>query len=174
MEVLINGAGGGVGTLALQYAKQQGAVVTCVDLPEKFNLLRSLGADHLIDYTQTDYTRTGKAWDFVLDVVAHRTIFDYRRALKPNGTFSMVGGAMGGGLLLQMVILGPLISAIDKKRIGLMGYRPLRADLDVLASLCEAGKLTCIIDRSFPLEKTREAFEFFATGKVQGKLVIVL
>lgn len=172
-HLLINGAGGGVGTLALQYAKQLGATVTCVDLPEKFDMLRSLGADHLIDYTTTDYTRTGQTYDFILDVVAHRSIFEYRRALNPGGTFSMIGGAMGGGLLLQMLLIGPLLAVFTKKKLGLMGYRPLRADLDLLASLCVEGKIRSIIDKRYALEETPEAFEYFGTGKVQGKLVIV-
>lgn len=172
-DVLINGAGGGVGTLALQLAKQKGAIVTCVDLPEKFDLLQSLGADHLVDYTHTDYTRTGRKYDFILDVTAHRSIFDYHRALKPNGTFSMIGGAMGGGLLLQMVILGTLIALVSNKKLGLMGYRPSREDLDLLASFCVDGKLRCIIDKVFPLDKTPAAFDYYATGKVKGKIVIV-
>ncbi len=172
-RLLINGAGGGVGTLALQYAKQLGATVTCVDLPEKFDLLRSLGADHMIDYTTTDYTRTGQTYDFILDVVAHRSIFEYRRALNPQGTFSMIGGAMGGGLLLQMLLIGPLMAVFNKKKLGLMGYRPSRADLDLLASFCVEEKLRSIIDRSYSLENAPEAFEYFATGKVLGKVVIV-
>lgn len=170
-EVLINGAGGGVGTLALQYAKLMGTVVTCVDLPEKFELLRSLGADRLIDHTTTDYSRTGKVYDFILDVTARRTVSDYRRALKPGGTFSMIGGAMGW-LLFQMVFLAPVISIVSGRKLGLMGYRPNRTDLDLLSGLCAEGKLRCVIDKVYPLEKTREAFEYFATGKVQGKIII--
>lgn len=172
-ELLINGAGGGVGTIALQLARSIGAKVTCVDLPEKFDLLHSLGAAECIDYTITDYTRTGKTYDFILDVTAHRSIYDYRRALKPGGTFSMIGGAMGGGLLLSLVFFGSWIGRASGKKLGLMGYRPNRKDLDYLAGLCTEGRLRCVIDQTYPLERTREAFEYFATGKVRGKLVVV-
>ena len=169
-QVLINGAGGGVGTLALQYAKSCGAEVTCVDLSEKFDMLRSLGANHFIDYTQQDYTRTGLLYDVILDVIAHRKIRDYKRALKPGGRFVMIGGSMGG-LLLQMMLFGPLISRFGKKQIGLMGYRPNRVDLDLLSSLFEERKCIPVIDRSYPLEEAANAFRYFGTGKFKGKIV---
>ncbi len=170
-EVLVNGAGGGVGTLALQYAVSCGANVDCVDLPEKFNVLRNLGARNCIDYTKEDYTRAGKEYDLILDVIAHRTITDYRRALKPGGTFSMIGGSMGG-LLLKLMLFGRIISKRAGKKLGIMGYRPSRKDLDYITQLFEKGKLLPIIDKIYPLTETAEAFRYFATGKVKGKVII--
>ncbi len=94
-------------------------------------MLRSLGADHLIDFTKEDYTRSGKEYDLVLDVIAHRSIADYKRALKPGGTFAMIGGSMGG-LLMSLMFFGPVISRFTGKKLGIMGYRPGRKDLDEL------------------------------------------
>lgn len=170
-KVLINGAGGGVGTLALQYARQCGAVVTCVDRPEKFNMLRSLGADHLVDYTKEDYTKNGRQYDRILDVIAHRTISDYKRALKPGGVFAMIGGSMGA-LLFQLMFFSSLHSLSSNKTVGLMGYRPNRKDLDELTLLFEEDKVIPVIDKYYPLNKTADAFRYFATGQVQGKIII--
>lgn len=170
-KILINGAGGGVGTLALQYAKSLGAEVTCVDRSEKFEMLRSLGADHLIDYNVEDYTRNGLQYNKVLDVIAHRSVSDYKRALQPGGTFAMIGGSMGG-LLLQLMVLGPVISRFTGRKLGIMGYRPNREDLDQLTQLFEAGKLMPVIDRHYPLDQVADAFRYFGTGRVLGKIVI--
>lgn len=172
-KILINGAGGGVGTIALQYAKLCGAEVTCVDLAEKFDLLRSLGADHLIDYTKEDYTRNGRQYDLILDVTAHRKIADYKRALKPGGTFSMIGGSMGG-LLLQLMLFGPLLSRFGNRKLGIMGYRPDRNDLELLNRLFEEGKLLPVIDRCYPLHEVPDAFRYFGTGRMKGKIIITI
>ena len=172
-QVLINGAGGGVGTLALQYALSCGAIVDCVDLPEKFPLLQSLGANKCIDYTTEDYTRTGKQYDLILDVIAHRTVNDYRRAVKKDGTFSMIGGSMGG-LLFKLMLFGRLISRLDGKKIGIMGYRVNREDLNFLNQLFENKKIFPVIDKVYPLESTPDAFQYFGSGKVQGKIVITI
>jgi NADPH:quinone reductase-like Zn-dependent oxidoreductase len=170
-QLLINGAGGGVGTLALQYGVSCGAYVDCVDLPEKFDLLKSLGATHCIDYTTEDYTRIGKQYDLILDVIAHRTIADYRRALKPGGTFSMIGGSMGS-LLLKLMLFGSEISRRAGKKLGIMGYRTSRKDLNTITQLFETGKLVPVVDRIYPLSDTSEAFRYFGTGKVKGKIII--
>lgn len=170
-QVLFNGAGGGVGTWGLQYAKYKGAEVTCVDREEKFDLLRSLGADFLVDYTREDYTRRGKQYDTIVDVIAHRSPSDYARVLKLGGTFAMIGGNMGW-LLFLMIFLSSFISWRTKKKIGMMGYRPNRADLDLLAQLCKEGKVVPVIDRVYPLGQVREAFEYFSTGMVKGKILI--
>lgn len=169
--VLINGAGGGVGTLALQYAKSLNTHVTCVDKEEKFEMLRSLGADRLVDYTKEDYTRSGIQYDYILDVIAHRSLFDYRRALKSGGTFAMIGGAMGGGLILQMLVLQPLFFGLQNKNLGLMGYKPNRNDLEFLNLLFEEKKMVPVIDRCYPLDEVAEAFHYFGTGDVKGKIV---
>jgi NADPH:quinone reductase-like Zn-dependent oxidoreductase len=170
-QILINGAGGGVGTLALQYAKSMAAEVTCVDKSEKFEVLRSLGADHLIDYTIEDYTRTGRQYDLILDVIAHRSVSDYRRAFKPGGIFSMIGGSMGG-LLVKLMLLGPVISKFSGKKLGIMGYRPNRNDLDLLTRLFEEGKVIPVIDKIYPLQEVPEAMQYLGDGMVQGKVVI--
>jgi NADPH:quinone reductase-like Zn-dependent oxidoreductase len=170
-ELLINGAGGGVGTLALQYAKSIGATVTCVDKQEKFALLRSLGADHLIDYTREDYTRNAERYDYILDVIAHRSAGDYKRALKPGGVFAMIGGSMGG-LLIQMMLIQPTLSRFSKKKLGIMGYRADRKGLDELTRLFEKKVITPVIDKSFPLEETADAFRYFGKGNFKGKIII--
>ena len=170
-EILINGAGGGVGTIGLQYAKLLGAVVTCVDKPEKFEMLRSLGADYFIDYTKEDYTRNGKQYDRILDVIAHRSVGDYKRALKPGGTFAMIGGSMGG-LLLQLIFIWPILSGFSNKKLGLMGYKPTRKDLEFLNLLFEEGKLIPVIDKSYSLQKVPDAFHYFSDGNIKGKVII--
>lgn len=170
-EVLINGAGGGVGTIGLQYAKLLGAVVTCVDKAEKFDMLRSLGADYLIDYTKEDYTRNDKQYDRILDVIAHRSVSDYKRALKPHGIFAMIGGSMGG-LLLQLMFIWPILSRFSNKKLGIMGYRPTRKDLEYLNQLFEEGKLIPVIDRTYPLQEVPAAFQYFSEGNIKGKIII--
>ena len=170
-HLLINGAGGGVGPIALSYAKSKGAHVTCVDRAEKFDILKSFGADELIDFTTTDYTRTGKQYDKILDVTAWRSAADYRRALTPNGIFTMIGGSMGG-LLLRMMVIEPLLSKFRSQKLGIMGYRPSRVALDELIGLYESKTINVAIDRVFPLSQLREAFEYFESGKFKGKIVI--
>jgi NADPH:quinone reductase-like Zn-dependent oxidoreductase len=170
-HVLINGAGGGVGTLALPYLKSLQATVTCVDRTEKLARLQTLGADQVIDYTKTDYTRTGHTYDKILDVIAHRSVADYKRALKPQGIFAMIGGSMGG-LLLRMMAIEPVLSRFRMKKLGIMGYRPNRPDLDLLTELAESGKMTPVIDSVYALQNTADAFRHFIGGKFIGKIVI--
>jgi len=170
-RVLINGAGGGVGTLALQYAKKRGAEVTCVERPEKFQVLTSLGANELIDYTKGDYTLTGLKYDRILDVTAHRTITDYRRVLNPGGAFVMIGGSMGG-LLLKMMVVAPVISKLGNRTVGLMGYKPSRGALDELSGMLEDGTIKPVIDSIYSLEEVPLAFQRFGTGLMEGKIVI--
>lgn len=170
-QLLINGAGGAVGTLALQFAKYIGATVTCVDKEEKSDTLLSLGADHFIDYQKQDYTAMGIQYDYILDVIAHRPVRDYRRTLKPSGVFAMIGGSMGG-LLVQMMLLQPLFSLFRKKKLGIMGYRVSREGLEELASLCTKGIMAPVIDRVFPLNETVAAFRYYERGNFKGKIVI--
>ena len=170
-HLLINGAGGGVGPIALQYAKSIGATVTCVDREEKFNMLRSLGADELIDYRKTDYTKTGIQYDYILDVTARRSVSDYKRALKPGGVFAMIGGSMGG-LLFQMMVLQPFLSKYRKKKLGIMGYHVSKEGLDELSQLFDDGKISPVIDRSFPLAATADAFRYYQQGTFTGKIII--
>jgi len=170
-RVLINGAGGGVGPIALTYAKARGAHVTCVDRAVKFDVLRVLGADEVIDYTTTDYTRTGQRYDKILDVIALRSASDYKRALTPHGVFAMIGGSMGG-LLFRMMAIEPLLSKFRQQKLGIMGYRVSRRGLEELAHLFEEKTIHVAIDRTFTLAHLRESFEYFESGAFKGKIVI--
>lgn len=172
-RVLINGAGGGMGTFAVQIAKHHGAEVTAVDSAPKSDLLRTLGADHVLDYTQDDYTRSGQPYDLILDVAAHRSVFDYNRALSPGGVFMMVGGSVS--TLLQVLFLGALISRLGNKRIGLNAWKPNnRPDLALLAELFEAGQVRPVIDSRYPLDRLPEALHLLEQGRVLGKAVITV
>ena len=172
-KVLINGAGGGVGTFAVQIAKSFGAEVTGVDSPSKLDMLRSIGADHVIDYTQEDFTKSGQRYDLILDVVASRSIFDYKRALSPKGTYVMVGGSLTA--ILQAFLLGPLISITGSKKMGIVMWKPNnKEDLVILEELLEAGKVAPVIDRRYPLSEVPEALRYLEEGHVKGKVVITL
>lgn len=170
-HLLINGAGGGVGPIALQYAKSIGATITCVDKKEKFDMLQSYGADELIDYRKADYTKAGKQYDYILDVITRKRTADYKRALKPGGVFAMIGGSMGG-LLFQMMLIQPLLSKFRKKKLGIMGYRVNREGLDELSRFFEEGKISPVIDRCFPLAATADAFRYYEQGIFTGKIII--
>jgi NADPH:quinone reductase-like Zn-dependent oxidoreductase len=172
-KVLINGAGGGQGTFAVQIAKYYGAEVTGVDSASKFDMLRSIGADHVMDYTQEDYTRTGQQYDLIFDVVAHRSVFDYRRALKPGGIFMIVGGSLAS--FLQIVFIGTLISRMGDKKLGINAYEPnKREDLVFLAELFESGNVVPVIDRTYPLSEVPEALRYLEGGHALGKVVITV
>jgi len=157
----------------VQIAKYYGAEVTGVDSTRKLDLLRSIGADHVIDYTQEDYTRSGQHYDLILDVVAYRSVFDYWRALSPEGIFIIVGGSLA--TFLQVVLLGALISRIGSKKIGLNMWEPNnKEDLEFLAELFETGKVAPIIDRRYPLSKVPEALRYLEDGHALGKVVITM
>lgn len=172
-HLLINGAGGGVGPIALQYAKSIGATVTCVDREVKFDMLRSYGADELVDYRKTDYTKTGNQYDYILDVTARRSVSDYKRALKPGGVFAMIGGSMGW-LLFQMMLIQPLLSKFSNKKLGIMGYHVTSEGLVELSSLFEEGKTSPVIDKCFSLEETANAFRYYEQGNFKGKIIIAV
>lgn len=169
-KVLINGAGGGVGTFAIQIAKSLGAEVTGVDKTGKMDMMRSLGADHVIDYTKEDFTKSGKHYDFIFDVAAYHSVFDYKRVLNPNGKYVMIGGSTGR--IFQIMFLAPLISRFGSKEMGVLMHRPNKKDLNKLKELFEAGKVMPVIDRHYPLSEVAEAFRNFGEGQVIGKLVI--
>jgi NADPH:quinone reductase-like Zn-dependent oxidoreductase len=172
-KVLINGAGGGVGTFAVQIAKSFGAEVTGVDSSGKLDMLRSIGADYVLDYTQEDFTNNGQRYDFILDVVASRSIFDYKRALSPKGIFVMVGGS--GAAILQAFVLGPLISMTGSKKMGIVMWKPNnQEDLAILEELFEAGKVVPVIDARFPLSEVPEAMRYLEGGHAKGKVVITV
>jgi NADPH:quinone reductase-like Zn-dependent oxidoreductase len=172
-KVLINGAGGGVGTFAVQIAKSLGAEVTGVDSPSKIDMLRSIGADHVIDYTKEDFTKKGLRYDLILDVVASRSIFDYKRALSPEGIFVMVGGSLTE--ILQAFLLGPLISMTGKKKMGIVMWKPNnKQDLAILEELFESGKVVPVIDRCYPLSEVAQALRYVEEGHARGKVVITV
>lgn len=170
-KVLINGAGGGVGTFAVQIAKSRGAEVTGVDSAAKQDMLRAIGADHVIDYTQEDFTKNGQRYDLILDIVATRSIFDYRRALSPTGVFVCVGGSLA--TILQTFLLGSLLSMIGSRRMGMVMWKPNnQEDLSILEGLIASGKVTPIIDKCYPLSEIPEALRYLEAGHAQGKVVI--
>jgi len=171
-NVLINGAGGSAGTFAVQLAKLYGAEVTGVDNTGKLDFLRSLGADHVIDYTREDFTRTGKQYDLILDVIAHRSVFAYRRALKPNGTYFVVGGSVA--TLFQILLLGPWIRRTTSKNMRILVVPQNKKDLISITELCEAGKITPVIDRRYPLSEVPEALRYVGEGHAKGKVVITV
>ena len=172
-KVLINGAGGGVGTFAVQIAKYFGAEVTGVDNTEKLDLVRSIGVDYIIDYTTTDFTKNEQRYDLILDVVANRSIFDYMRTLTPNGTFLAVGGSTAR--LFEAMLLGPLISLFGSKKLGVVIWKPNNKDnLAFLTELYEAGKVIPVIDKYYSLSEVPEALRYLESGHVQGKVVITM
>ena len=169
-EVLFNGAGGGVGVLGVQIAKACGAEVTAVDSTGKLETLRSLGADYVIDYEKEDFTRSGRTYDLIVDVVAKRSLSDYRHALRPEGAFAIIGGSSAA--LLSAFLKGTWISRTTPQKIGLVMHTPNTADLDLLTNMVETGKLAPVIDTVYPLSEVPEAFRRLAAGDVLGKIVI--
>jgi NADPH:quinone reductase-like Zn-dependent oxidoreductase len=170
-KVLINGASGGTGTFAVQIAKSFGAEVTGVCSTRKMDLVRSLGADHVIDYTQEDFTKSGRAYDFILDVAAHHSIFDYRRALSPKGIYAVLGGSYAR--IFEVMLLGPLISMTGSKKMSLLMLKQNK-DLALMNELFEAGKVVPVIDRRYPLSEVPEALRYFGEGLHKGKVVITV
>jgi len=170
-KVLINGAGGGAGTFAVQIAKSFGAEVTGVDSTRKLDIMRSIGADHVIDYTEEDFTKNGQRYDWILDFAGYHSIVDYSRALSPKGIYVMVGGS--AATFLQILFLGPLISMIGNKKMGLLMHKPNK-DLAFMKELFEAGKVKPIIDKCYPLSEVPEALRYFGKGHNRGKIVITV
>jgi NADPH:quinone reductase-like Zn-dependent oxidoreductase len=170
-KLLINGAGGGVGTFAVQIARLYGVEVTGVDRPEKLEMLRSMGAEHVIDYTQEDFTRNGKRYDVILDVKTKRSILDCARALSPNGVYVTVGGSMPR--LLQALVLAPWISIIKNRKIRVLVLKPNKG-LTYMRELFEAGKVVPVIDGPYRLSEVPKALRHFGEGRHKGKVVITL
>ena len=169
-KVLTNGAGGGAGTFAVQLAKLYGAETTGVDNTGKLDFMRSLGADHVIDYTREDFTKNGKQYDLILDIVAHRSVFAYKRALRSNGSYFLTGGSVA--TIFQILLLGPGISMIESKKLRILAVRPNIEDLNFMKELIEAGKVTPVIDKMYPLSEVPEAIGYVGDGRAQGKVVI--
>jgi len=171
-QILLNGAGGGVGTIGLQIAKMLGGEITVVDSADKLEMLKSLGADHVIDFRKEDYTNTGKTYDIIVDVVANLPLSSYKRALAPGGIFVMIGGSTP--TILKMMIMSPIISKGKRagdKRLTIMGYKPNQG-LEDMSTFFQQGKVIPVIDKVFPLAEARAAFNYFASGSFKGKVVI--
>lgn len=171
-KVLINGASGGVGTFAVQLAKYFGADVTAVCSTNKVELARALGADHVIDYTQEDFTQSGQPYDLILGVNGFRSIFDYRRALGPRGRYAMIGGNFAQ--FFQSLFLGPWLSMAGSRKMVVVSSKPNRTDMLFLRDLLESGKLKPVIDKRYPLAEVPEAVRYVEQGHASGKVVITM
>jgi NADPH:quinone reductase-like Zn-dependent oxidoreductase len=170
-RVLINGASGGVGTFAVQMAKTFGAEVTAVCSTKHVDIVRSIGADHVIDYTKDDFAMHGHRYDLILAANGDRSIWDYRRALSADGCYAMTGGS--NRQLTDALLLGPLLS-IGRQQFGNVLVKPNHADLLVLKELCESGKVRPVIDRRFRLTEVSSAVRYVEDGHARGKVVVTV
>jgi NADPH:quinone reductase-like Zn-dependent oxidoreductase len=171
-KVLINGGGGGSGMFAIQLAKMYGAHVTGVDNTDKQDFMRSLGADEVIDYTHEDFTSNGKQYDLILDLIAYRSVFQYQRALTPNGIYFAVGGSVA--TFLEILFLGPLIRIRTGNTLRVLAVRRSRTNLQAITEMCESGKVAPVIDKRYPLSEVPEALRYLGEGHAKGKLVITV
>ncbi len=171
-RVLINGASGGVGTFAIQIAKAYGAEVTAVVSSRNVELARSLGADHVIDYTHEDFTRRDERFDVILAVNGYQPIWEYWRALRSGGRYVMAGGS--AAQLFQAMALGPILSRNGDATLGTLATKPGRDDLEIIKDLIEAGHVTPVMDRSYPLSQLPDAIRYLEEGHAQGKVVVVV
>ncbi|RTR36319.1 NAD(P)-dependent alcohol dehydrogenase [Robertmurraya yapensis] len=171
-KVLINGASGGVGTFAVQIAKSSGAEVTGVCSTRNINILHSLGADHVIDYTKKNFTQNAEKYDLILGVNGSHPISAYKRSLKPNGIFVHVGGTETQ--MYQTLLLGPFISMTSNKKMSNLLQKSNQEDLNILRELLADGKVKSVIDRRYKLNEVADAFRYFEEGHTQGKVVITI
>lgn len=171
-RVLINGAGGGSGSFAIQLAKRLGAHVTGVDNAAKREFMRALGADEVIDYREEDFTQSELPYDFILDLVAHRSVFAYRRALAPGGRYRCVGGPVRA--LLRVMTVGWIACRLTHRRMGILAVREGPAHFEALADLCIAGHVAIHIDRMFRLDEVPDALAYVGEGHALGKVVVMI
>ncbi len=171
-KVLINGAGGGVGTFAVQIAKSFGAEVTAVCSARNQDMARSIGADHVVDYTRENVTKNGQQYDLIIAANGYHPILDYRRVLSPVGIYVGLGGSMAQ--VLQGMLLGHLLSRIGSQKFSVMLAHSNQKDLLFLKELLEAGKVVPVIDRYYRLSEVAEAIRYLAKGHAQGKVVITV
>jgi NADPH:quinone reductase-like Zn-dependent oxidoreductase len=170
-RVLISGASGGVGTFAVQIAKTFGTEVTAVCSTRNVDMVRSIGADHVIDYTKADFATQGQRYDLILAANGDRSIWDYRRALTADGCYAMTGGS--SRQLAEALLFGPLLS-MGRQQFGNVLVKPNQADLLVLKALCESGKVRPVIDRRFPLSEVSAAVVYLENGHARGKVVVTV
>ena len=168
-RILINGAGGGSGSFAIQLAKRLGAQVTGVDNAGKLDFMRLVGADEVIDYRSEDFTRSGP-YDLILDLVAHRSVFAYRRALAPGGRYRCVGGSVVA--LLRVLTIGSVAGRFTHRRLGVLAVKEGPTQFIQVAELCAAGDLDIHIDRTFTLDEVPEALAQVGEGRALGKVVV--
>ena len=171
-KVLINGASGGVGTFAVQIAKSFGAEVTGVCSTSKLDMVRSIGADQVIDYTHEDFTQNGQRYDLILDIGANRSLSDYKRALSPKGIYVLAGFSMAA--MLRVMFLGPLISLTGSKKFVVLMPKLDPKAMVFMKELLEAGKVVPVIDRRYPLSDVAEAIRYLEEGYARGKVVITV
>jgi NADPH:quinone reductase-like Zn-dependent oxidoreductase len=170
-KVLINGAGGCVGPFAVQIAKSFGAEVTGVDDTGKLDMMTLTGADHVIDYTNQDFTKNGQRYDLILDIAAQRSVLHYRRSLAPQGRYVLIARSLGG--FFQAMVIGGWITMTGSKRMGIFMWNPnQRADLEVLGGLYQAGRIKPFVDRSYHLSEVPDALRYVEEGHARGKVVI--
>jgi NADPH:quinone reductase-like Zn-dependent oxidoreductase len=175
-RVLIIGAGGGVGTFAVQLAKAYGAEVTGVASTAKTDLVRSIGADRVIDYTREDFADGRNRYDVILDIAGNRSLSHLRRALAPEGTLVIVGGERGGRWFggIDRQLRAPALSPFVRQKLGTWISTERKEDLEELHELLEAGKITPVVDRTFPLSEVAEAIRYLKDGRARGKVVITV
>ena len=173
-KVLIGGASGNVGPFAVQIAKSMGAVVTGVCSTAKFDFVRSLGADHVIDYTKVDFTRTGERYDWILDTDSHQSILRVRHALRPNGVYLTLGGTSLP--IIGALVLGPVISLASSKTVGLvLWWKPfMAADVEHIKQLIAAGQVKPVIEKRYPLGEVADALRWVNDGHAKGKVVVTM
>jgi NADPH:quinone reductase-like Zn-dependent oxidoreductase len=171
-KVLINGGGGGSGMYAVQLAKLHGAEVTGVDNADKLEFMRSLGADHVIDYTREDFTSNGCTYHLILDLAAHRPALACKSSLMPGGRYLYVGGSVA--TLLQVLLIGPVIGRAEGKKMRLLAVRQGAQHLAPIVELCQAGKIATIIDRRYRLSEVPEALRYLGEGHAKGKIVVIV
>jgi NADPH:quinone reductase-like Zn-dependent oxidoreductase len=169
-RIAINGGGGGSGSFAVQLARRAGAHVTAIDNAGKLDHMRALGADEVIDFRSGDFTRDAEGFDIILDLVAHRSVFALRRALRPGGRYRCVGGPVPA--LLRIVTVGWLAGRLTGRRIGMLIVRPGPGHFTPLADLCAAGEIAIHVDRVYPLDDVAEAVRRVGEGDALGKVVI--
>jgi NADPH:quinone reductase-like Zn-dependent oxidoreductase len=171
-KVLINGASGGVGTFAVQIAKAFGAEVTAVCSTRKLDMVRSLGADHVIDYTQEDFTQNGQRYDLIIGANGYHPILAYKRALNPGGIYIVTGGSMKQ--IFETMLLGSLVAINGSKKLTNLMSKPNPKDLAFMIELIEAGKVIPVIDRCYPLSEVAEALRYVGAGQARGKVIITV
>jgi NADPH:quinone reductase-like Zn-dependent oxidoreductase len=171
-RLLVNGGGGGSGSFAIQLAKRLGAHVTGVDNAGKLDFMRSIGADEVIDYRSEDFARHHQPYDLILDLVAHRSVFAYRRALAPGGRYRCVGGTVPA--LLRVVTVGSIVGRLTHRRMGMLIVKEGPAHFEPLANLCIAGDVSVHVDRTFGLDDVPAALAYVGEGRALGKVVVTM